>query len=82
MVVSVVEYSLDPSKGIKVLPIPLRRQERGVLGKGLASLTLIADEAKAYPDKLSIYIGLGRTSTKQLSGNELAASQVAGDDKP
>ncbi len=75
-------YKLNPSKDIKVFPIPLRAQERGLVEKGLAALTLISDEAKAYPDKLSIYIDLGRSSTKQLTDNKQAVSQADGKKKP
>lgn len=67
-------YNLNPSKDIKVFPIPLRAQERGLVEKGLAALTLIADEAKAYPDKLTVYIDLGRSSTKQITDNRQKAT--------
>ena len=75
-------YNLNPSKDVKVFPIPLRAQERGLLEKGLAALTLISDEAKAYPDKLSVYIDLGRSSTKQITDNKRLVSEAAVGDKP
>jgi type VI secretion system VasD/TssJ family lipoprotein len=68
-------YNLNPSKDIKVFPIPLRAQERGLVEKGLAALTLISDEAKAYPDKFSVHIDLGRSSTKQLTDNVQKVTQ-------
>ena len=63
-------YNLNPTKDIKVFPIPLRAQRRGLVEKGLAALTLISDEAKAFPDKLNVYIDLGRSSTKQITDNK------------
>lgn len=59
-------YNLNPSSDVKVFPIPLRAQERGIVEKGLAALTLIADEAKAFPDKLNVFVNLGRSSTKEI----------------
>lgn len=72
-------FSLNPSKDVKVFSIPLRAQERGLVEKGLAALTLISDEAKAFPDKLNIYIDLGRASTKQITDDRKKA--VQGEDK-
>lgn len=60
-------YKINPSTDVKIFPIPLRAQERGLVEKGLAALTLISDEARAYPDKLNIYVDLGRSSTKQIT---------------
>jgi len=68
-------YQLNPAKDVKVFPIPLRAQERGVVEKGLAALTLISDEAKAFPDKLNVYVDLGRTSTKQITDDRVKATQ-------
>lgn len=70
-------YNLNPSKDVKVFPIPLRAQERGLVEKGLASLSLISDEAKAYPDKLNVYVDLGRSGTKQITDDRQTA--VEGD---
>jgi type VI secretion system VasD/TssJ family lipoprotein len=72
-------YNLNPTNDVKVFPIPLRAQERGLVEKGLAALTLISDEAKAYPDKLNVYIELGRASTRQITDDKLQATQ--GEDK-
>ncbi len=68
-------FNLNPSKDVKVFPIPLRAQERGLVEKGLAALTLISDEAKAFPDKLNVYIDLGRASTKQLTDDKTKATK-------
>jgi len=72
-------FNLNPSKDVKVFPVPLRAQERGLVEKGLAALTLISDQAKAFPDKLNVYIDLGRASTKQLTDDR--AKAVKGDKK-
>ena len=69
-------YSLNPAKDVKVFTIPLRAQERGLVEKGLAALTLISDEAKAFPDKLNIYVDLGRASTKQITDDRKKAIQA------
>jgi len=42
-------------------------------------LTLISDEAKAFPDKLNIFIDLGRASTKQITNDRVEATK--GEDK-
>lgn len=67
-------YNLNPSTDVKVFPIPLRAQDRGLVEKGLAALTLISDEAKAFPDKLNIYIDLGRAGTKQITDDKTKAT--------
>ena len=72
-------YKLNPAKDVKVFSIPLRAQERGLIEKGLAALTLISDEAKAFPDTLNVYIDLGRTGTKQITDDRKKA--VQGEDK-
>ncbi len=68
-------YQLSPSNDVKVFPIPLRAQQRGLVEKGLAQLALISDEAKAFPDKLSVYIDLGRTGTKQMTDDRQKAQE-------
>lgn len=68
-------YSLNPSKDVKVFPIPLRAQQRGLVEKGLVALTLMSDEAKAYPDKLNVFIDLGRASTKQITDDRAKATK-------
>ena len=72
-------FNLNPSKDVKIFPIPLRAQKRGLVEKGLAALTLISDEAKAFPDKLNIFIDLGRASTKQITNDRVEATK--GEDK-
>jgi len=74
-------YNLNPSKDVKVFPIPLRAQDRGLVEKGLAALTLISDEAKAFPDKLNIFIDLGRASTKQITDDRVKAEKGNKDGK-
>ena len=68
-------YNINTSNDVKVFPIPLRAQERGLVEKGLAALALISDEAKAYPDKLKVYIDLGRSSTKQITDDRSIAAK-------
>lgn len=68
-------FNLNPSKDVRIFPIPLRAQERGLVEKGLAALTLISDEAKASPDKLNVFINLGRASSKQITDNRIKAVQ-------
>jgi type VI secretion system VasD/TssJ family lipoprotein len=75
-------YSLNPSKDVKVFPIPLRAQDRGLVEKGLAALTLISDEAKAYPDKLNVYLDLGRAGTKQMTDDKTKATKGEIKSKP
>ena len=67
-------YNLNTSNDVKVFPIPLRAQQRGLVEKGLAALTLISDEAKAFPDKLSVFIELGRSSTRQMTDDKTKVS--------
>ena len=69
-------YNINPSKDVRVFPIPLRAQERGLVEKGLAALTLIADESKAYPDKLNVFVDLGRSSTRQITDDKVKAAQA------
>lgn len=75
-------FNLSPSKDVRVFPIPLRAQKRGLVEKGLAALTLISDEAKASPDKLNIYVDLGRASTKQLTDDKTKATKGEKKSKP
>lgn len=67
-------YNLNPSKDVKVFSVPMRAQKRGLVEKGLAALALISDEAKAYPDKLNIFIDLGRSGTKQMTDDRAKAA--------
>ena len=68
-------FNLNPSKDVRIFPIPLRAQERGLVEKGLAALTLISDEANASPAKLNVFINLGRASSKQITDNRIKAVQ-------
>lgn len=59
-------FKLNPKTDIKLFPIPVRAIKRGVIEKALAFAALIADEAKAIPGKLNVFIDLGRTGSKQI----------------
>lgn len=59
-------FKLNPQTDIKIFPIPVRAIKRGIVEKTLAFATLIADEAKAVPGKLNVYVDLGRTGSKQI----------------
>ena len=70
-------YQINPGTDVRVFPVPLRAQKRGLVEKGLAALSLVSDEAKAFPDKLTVYIDLGRTGTKQMT-TDAAKAESAG----
>jgi type VI secretion system VasD/TssJ family lipoprotein len=59
-------FELNPKNDVKLFPIPLKAQKRGLVEKGLAAVSLISDEAKASPDELLIFVELGRTGSKQI----------------
>ena len=59
-------FELNPKNDVKLFPIPVKAQKRGLVEKGLAAVSLISDEAKASPDELLIYAELGRTGSKQI----------------
>ena len=59
-------YELNPTKDVKVFPIPLKALSRGLVEGALVKLALMADEANAVPDKLSLIVELGRSSSKQI----------------
>ncbi len=59
-------YQLNPAKDVKVFPIPLKALSRGLVEGALIKLSLMADEANAVPDKLSLIVELGRSSSKQI----------------
>jgi type VI secretion system VasD/TssJ family lipoprotein len=59
-------FELNPKNDVKLFPIPLKAQKRGLVEKGLAAVSLISDEAKASPDELLVYVELGRTGSKQI----------------
>lgn len=59
-------FNLNPKTDVKIYKIPVRAIKRGVVEDALAFATIITDEAKGIPDKLSILIDLGRTGSKQI----------------
>ncbi len=59
-------FKLNPKTDIELFEIPRRAIKRGVIEKALAFVSLIADEAKAIPGKLNVFIDLGRTGAKQI----------------
>jgi len=59
-------YGLQPGNDVHLFPIPAKPSERGLVEKGLVMLGLIADEAKARPDRLILRAELGRTGTKRV----------------
>lgn len=75
-------YKLNPKTDVKIFEIPVRAIKRGIVEEALVLATLIGDEAKAKPDKLSIFVDLGRTGSKQIvplggKGGDLAKKQKA-----
>ncbi len=69
-------FNINPTKDVKVFPIPLRAQKRGLVEKGLVAVSLISDEARAFPDKITIYVDLGRAGSKQITTD---ASKAVGE---
>lgn len=59
-------FELNPNNDVKLFPIPMKAQKRGLVEKGLAAVSLISDEASASPDTLFVYAELGRTGSKQI----------------
>lgn len=59
-------FELNPRNDVKLFPIPLKAQKRGLVEAGLVAISLMSDEAKAKPDKLLVYVELGRSSSKQI----------------
>jgi len=59
-------YELNVNHDVEIFEIPLQATKRGIVEKLLVSLKLIANEAKALPDKLDIEVFLGRDITKQM----------------
>ena len=59
-------YELNPTKDVKVFPVPLKALSRGLVEGALVKLSLMADEASAVPDKLRFIVELGRSSSKQI----------------
>jgi type VI secretion system VasD/TssJ family lipoprotein len=70
-------FELNPKNDVKLFPIPLKAQKRGLVEAGLVAVSLMADEAKAKPDKLLVYMELGRSSSKQIVSYR-AGDKVAG----
>ena len=75
-------YNINPTNDVKVFPFPLRAQKRGIIEKGLAAMALISDEAKAYPDRLNVFIELGRSSTKQIVDDKTKVMEANDKTKP
>jgi hypothetical protein len=66
-------FKLNPATDVKIFKIPIREIKRGIVEDALVLATLISDESKALPDKLSIFVDLGRRGSKQivaLGGND------------
>ena len=59
-------FELNPNNDVKLFPIPVKAQKRGLVEKGLAAVSLISDQAQANPDNLFVYVELGRTGSKQI----------------
>ena len=59
-------FELNPINDVKLFPIPVKAQKRGLVEKGLAAVSLISDQAQANPDNLFVYVELGRTGSKQI----------------
>ena len=59
-------FQMNPKTDVQIFPIPVRAIKRGLVERALAFASLIADEAKAIPGKLNIFVDLGRTGSKQI----------------
>ncbi len=59
-------YELNVNHDKYLFKIPVKATKRGIVEKLLVSMKLIANEAKALPDKLNIEVFLGRDGTKQM----------------
>jgi type VI secretion system VasD/TssJ family lipoprotein len=59
-------FKLNPKTDVKIFKIPIREIRRGIVENALVMATLIINESKALPDKLSIFVDLGRTGSKQI----------------
>jgi type VI secretion system VasD/TssJ family lipoprotein len=73
-------FELNPKNDVELFSVPLKAIKRGLVEKGLVALALMTDEARAVPDKLHIYVELGRTSSKQIisiSDKELQQKRAA-----
>jgi len=74
-------FELNPKTDVKIFEIPVRAVKRGIVEEALAFATIITDEAKAVPDKLSIFVDLGRTGSKQIVTLDIENSNIAKSDK-
>ena len=74
-------FELNPKTDVKIFEIPVRAVKRGIVEEALAFATIITDEAKAVPDKLSIFVDLGRTGSKQIVTLDVENSNIAKNDK-
>jgi type VI secretion system VasD/TssJ family lipoprotein len=61
-------YKLNSKTDVKIFEIPIQAVKRGIVDKTLSEMKLIHDEAKALPDKFTIFIDLGRTESKEIVG--------------
>lgn len=70
-------FDLNVKQDTHLFKIPCIASGRGVVEKILSGMALIADEAKAQPDKIAINIKLGRSSVKKYeTTNESSLSSV------
>ncbi len=59
-------FGLNPELDVRVIEIPEKAAKRGAVDLVLANLGLVANEAKAVPDKLYVRVSLGRDETKKI----------------
>jgi type VI secretion system VasD/TssJ family lipoprotein len=57
---------LNPALDVRVFPIPMVPNKRGIVDKLLVSTSLIADEAKATPGKLFLSVELEGQGTRRM----------------
>lgn len=69
-------YGLNPELDVKVIEIPEKPAKRGAVDLVLSNLGLVANEAKAVPDKLYVIISLGRDETKKIETVDPIAVRV------
>ena len=60
-------YGLNTELDVKIFNIPIKPAKRGVVDVVLSTMGLIANEAKALPDKFYLDVSLGRKSTKEFN---------------
>ena len=59
-------FELSVKQDIQLFKIPCTASKRGIVEKTLASLSLIANEADAFPTNLALSINLGSSSVKKF----------------